>query len=63
MSTPRFYCDPLISDKLALGAQIKLPENAAIHATRALRLEIGDAAILFNGDGHNYLSKTNRQSK
>jgi 16S rRNA (uracil1498-N3)-methyltransferase len=57
MSTPRFYCDPLISDKLALGAQIKLPENAAIHSTRALRLEIGDAAILFNGDGHNYLAE------
>jgi len=54
MSTPRFYCAPGTSDKLALGATIKLPENAAIHATRALRLSLGDAAILFNGDGQDY---------
>lgn len=57
MSNPRFYCDPATSDKLALGAQIKLPENAAIHATRALRLTVGDKAILFNGDGLDYLSE------
>lgn len=55
MSNPRFYCDPSKSDKLALGAQVKLPENAAIHATRALRLNVGDQAILFNGDGQDYL--------
>jgi len=54
MSTPRFYCPPNSSDKLALGATIKLPENAAIHATRALRLALGDDAILFNGDGQDY---------
>jgi 16S rRNA (uracil1498-N3)-methyltransferase len=57
MANPRFYCDPKISDKLALGAQVRLPENAAIHATRALRLGIGDQAILFNGDGHDYISE------
>lgn len=54
MANPRFYCDPKTSDKLALGAQIKLPENAAIHATRALRLEVGDKIALFNGDGQDY---------
>jgi 16S rRNA (uracil1498-N3)-methyltransferase len=53
MANPRFYCDPKASDKLALGAQIKLPENAAMHATRALRLDIGDLVILFNGDCKN----------
>lgn len=54
MANPRFYCDPKTSDKLALGAQIKLPENAAIHATRALRLDVGDKIALFNGDGQDY---------
>jgi len=52
MANPRFYCDPKNSDKLALGAQIKLSDNAAMHATRALRLDIGDLVILFNGDGN-----------
>ena len=57
MANPRFYCDPKISDKLALGAQVRLPENAAVHATRALRLDVGDQAILFNGDGQDYISE------
>jgi len=63
MANPRFYCDPKISDKLALGAQVKLPENAAIHATRALRLGVGDQAILFNGDGHDYISELTHVTK
>ena len=54
MANPRFYCDPKNSDKLALGAQVKLSDNAAMHATRALRLDIGDLVILFNGDGNDY---------
>jgi len=57
MSTPRFYCAPAICDKLALGANIRLSENAAIHATRALRLAIGDEAILFDGNGNDYLAE------
>lgn len=52
MATPRFFCD---AHKLALGAFINLPANAAIHACRALRMQTGDAAKLFNGDGHDYL--------
>ena len=50
MAKNRFYCP----DKLALGAIVKLPESAAIHAIRALRMNEGDAAILFNGDGFDY---------
>ncbi|MEN9724655.1 MAG: Ribosomal small subunit methyltransferase [Pseudomonadota bacterium] len=57
MANQRFYCDPKISDKLALGAQVRLPESAAIHAIRALRLGVGDQAILFNGDGQDYISE------
>lgn len=54
MSTPRFYCDFKNTGTLAPGAIVTLPENAAIHACRALRLQVGDTAILFNGDGNDY---------
>ncbi len=50
MANNRFYCP----DKLALGAIVTLPESAAIHAVRALRLSAGDQAVLFNGDGFDY---------
>lgn len=42
---------------------IKLSPNAAIHASRALRMQIGDFAILFNGDGNDYLSTLTFMSK
>lgn len=57
MSTPRFYCDPAHTSTLALGASIRLPDNAAIHATRALRLSIGEDVRLFNGNGQDYLAE------
>jgi 16S rRNA (uracil1498-N3)-methyltransferase len=50
MSQNRFYCP----EKLALGAIVSLPESAAIHAARVLRMIVGDQAILFNGDSHDY---------
>ena len=50
MSTPRFYCPTI----LAPGAIVSLPPNAAAHASRSLRLQVGDKAVLFNGDGHDY---------
>jgi 16S rRNA (uracil1498-N3)-methyltransferase len=46
----RFYTDT----PLALGAAVQLSANAAAHATRALRLQVGDSATLFNGDGFDY---------
>ncbi|MGV8923805.1 MAG: 16S rRNA (uracil(1498)-N(3))-methyltransferase [Thermomonas sp.] len=39
---------------LADGIEIELPENAANHLVRVLRLGMGDACVLFNGDGHDY---------
>jgi len=51
MSAPRFYCNA----KLGPGVQLELPENAAHHASRVLRLKAGDQAVLFNGDGSDYL--------
>lgn len=50
MSQHRFYCP----DTLSVGAMVALPETAATHAARVLRMQVGDTAILFNGDGADY---------
>lgn len=39
---------------LAAGATVALPEAAAGHLLRVLRLDVGDACVLFNGDGFDY---------
>jgi 16S rRNA (uracil1498-N3)-methyltransferase len=39
---------------LAIGARLPLPEGTAAHLLRVLRLGVGDACVLFNGDGHDY---------
>ncbi|MBP3984617.1 16S rRNA (uracil(1498)-N(3))-methyltransferase [Pseudoxanthomonas helianthi] len=36
------------------GTRIVLPESAAAHLTRVLRLREGDACVLFNGDGRDH---------
>ena len=36
------------------GAEVVLPEDVAAHLLRVLRLQVGDACVLFNGDGHDY---------
>jgi 16S rRNA (uracil1498-N3)-methyltransferase len=50
MSNLRFFS----AENLKIGATVKLTENAATHATRVLRLNIGDKIKLFNGDGFDY---------
>ncbi len=47
MSHPRFYC-PI---PLSAHSRVALPEAAAHHASRALRLREGDTIVLFNGSG------------
>lgn len=59
MSAPRFYCNA----KLGPGVQLDLPDNAAHHAIRVLRLKAGDEAVLFNGDGTDYRVEFLRVSK
>ena len=39
---------------LRVGDAVALPEDAAAHLLRVLRLQAGDACVLFNGDGHDY---------
>ena len=43
-----------VDASLAVGAHIALPEDAAGHLVRVLRLAVGDACVLFNGDGKDY---------
>lgn len=50
MTCPRFFCP----EPLAVGARLVLPENAARHAARVLRLGAGDALTLFDGRGGEY---------
>jgi 16S rRNA (uracil1498-N3)-methyltransferase len=50
MSTPRFH----VPIPLTPAAVLNLPEAAAHHAARVLRLRNGDAVTLFNGQGGEY---------
>lgn len=50
MTSPRFHC-PV---PLAVGMFLDLPENAARHAGRVLRLRAGDEIVLFDGTGSEY---------
>lgn len=50
MANLRFYTN----ENLIVGNTIQLSENAAAHATKALRLTVGDSAVVFNGDGFDY---------
>lgn len=47
MTAPRFYCP----DDLHGRQRFDLPEQAAHHAVRVLRLKAGDALVLFDGRG------------
>ena len=39
---------------LQVGQTFPLPEEAANHLVRVMRLQEGDDCVLFNGDGHDY---------
>jgi 16S rRNA (uracil1498-N3)-methyltransferase len=43
-----------VESTLAVGARITLPDGAAAHLLRVLRLGVGDGCVVFNGDGHDY---------
>ncbi|HEX4943169.1 MAG TPA: 16S rRNA (uracil(1498)-N(3))-methyltransferase [Usitatibacteraceae bacterium] len=47
MASPRIFCDL----RLGPGAQFSLPQDAANHVGRALRLRAGDALVVFDGRG------------
>jgi 16S rRNA (uracil1498-N3)-methyltransferase len=43
-----------VDTPLHAGLELALPDTAAQHAVRVLRLRAGDAVTLFNGDGRQY---------
>lgn len=43
-----------VENALSEGVEVALPENAATHLTRVLRLAVGDSCIVFNGDGFDH---------
>ena len=53
MTAPRFYCPVTLS----VGVCVDLPENAARHACRVLRLRVGDELTLFDGAGGEYAAR------
>lgn len=59
MRIPRFY----FPDPLAPGARVALPQDAAHHAVRVLRLGENDLVRLFNGDGCEYRARIVRIDK
>lgn len=50
MRTTRVHVDLLLSP----GTRVALPEGAANHLVRVLRMEAGDSCVLFNGDGRDF---------
>ncbi|WP_374605519.1 16S rRNA (uracil(1498)-N(3))-methyltransferase [Arenimonas sp.] len=53
MRSIRCYVD----QPLAPGGLAMLPETAAGHLVRVLRLGVGDPVLLFNGDGHDFAAR------
>ena len=53
MSAPRFYCH----GPLEIGSRHVLPEAAARHASRVLRLRVADDLVLFDGAGGEYVAR------
>ena len=43
-----------VDASLKVGAELALPDQAAAHVARVLRLGAGDRVVLFNGDGSDY---------
>ncbi len=52
-----------VDGELAIGDTVSLPETAATHLLRVLRLQPGDACVLFNGDAHDYNARIAAISK
>ena len=48
---------------LAPGLRVPLPVAAAAHLQRVLRLGVGDACVLFNGDGRDYAARISSVGK
>jgi len=59
MAAPRFFV-PLALTPASVGQSIELPAAAAHHAVRVLRLAVGDALVLFDGNGGEFAAALSR---
>ncbi|MGO1071268.1 16S rRNA (uracil(1498)-N(3))-methyltransferase [Lysobacter sp. CA199] len=59
MRLTRVHVDAALSP----GTEVALPEGPATHLARVLRHEVGDACVLFNGDGRDYHGRISAVSK
>ncbi|WP_341503012.1 16S rRNA (uracil(1498)-N(3))-methyltransferase [Gallaecimonas sp. GXIMD4217] len=59
MRIPRIY-EP---QSLPLSQEVTLGEDGANHVGRVLRMQPGQALVLFNGDGHDYRGEITQASK
>lgn len=59
MAIPRIHCE----HKLGPGAQFCLAPEAAQHVAKALRLQAGDALVMFDGLGGEYEARIQRIDK
>jgi len=59
MRIPRIYTD----SPLTTGGHCELDENAAQHVGRVLRMQPGQALLLFNGDGMDYSATITESGK
>lgn len=62
MPAPRFFV-PLAMGPADIGRELVLPDGAAHHALRVLRLAIGDALTLFTGAGGQFVATLARADK
>lgn len=53
MPTPRIY----LPTTLVSGTEVELDARGVGHLVRVLRLRVGDAVTLFNGDGNDYVAE------
>ena len=53
MRLTRVHVDAALSP----GTELALPESAAAHLSRVLRLAVGDECVLFNGDGRDHAAR------
>jgi 16S rRNA (uracil1498-N3)-methyltransferase len=62
MAAPRFFV-PLELASGMIGETLELPDSSAHHATRVVRLGVGDALTLFAGTGGEYAATITRIDK
>lgn len=62
VSTPRFFVPGALAVE-CVGTAIELPEGVAHHAMRVLRLPVGQALTLFDGQGGEYAAIIERADK